>query len=41
MSRYEARNLGAILIACYLGLKLDKRGRLLEYFWGNSIEFLL
>ena len=35
MSRYEARNLGAFLIACYLGLKLDIRGRLLEYFWGN------
>ena len=42
MSRYEARNLGAILIACYLGAVywnvnrfIDIRGRLLEYFRGN------
>ena len=35
MSRCEARNLGAILIAYYSGLKLDIKSRLLEYFQGN------
>ena len=43
MSWWQAGNLGVILIACYLGLKLDIRCHLLEYFRGelNIIEFLL
>ena len=32
MSRCEARNLGAILFACYLGLKRDIWRRSLDYF---------